>query len=80
AGVLHGRKNGAGAWALVNFMRSEAFQSQLPSAMYVYPTLKSVALPESWAKFAPAAKRVVETTVTLEQRTAWFNFYKGLFG
>ncbi len=80
AGVLLGAKNTAGGRALVKFMGQQAFQKAMPESMYVYPRLKSVALPASWARFAPAAKRTIETTVTIGQRKTWFAFWKQLFG
>ena len=80
AGELVGAKNSAGSAALVKFMTEKAFQSALPEAMYVYPRLTSVDLPDNWAKFAPQPKRTIETTVTVSQRKAWFAFWKELFG
>jgi thiamine transport system substrate-binding protein len=80
AGLIQGAKNSAGGRALVKFFGSKEFQAAMPESMYVYPRLKSVALPESWARFAPAAKRTIETTVTVSQRKTWFDFFKQLFG
>lgn len=53
AGVLAGAKHAKGAEAVVNYLLSGAFQSTIPDEMYMYPVDESVALPESWAKFAP---------------------------
>jgi thiamine transport system substrate-binding protein len=80
AGVIQGAKNSAGAKALVEFIGSKEFQASMPESMYVYPRLSSVALPESWAKFAPAAKRTIQTTISVSQRKTWFDFFKKLFG
>lgn len=79
-GVLQGAANTTGARALVKFMAQSDFQAAMPEAMYVYPRLASVKLPDSWAKFAPQANRVIETTVTPSQRRVWFDFWKQLFG
>ena len=62
AGVLANAANPEGAKALVKFMLSEAFQSALPSAMYVYPVDQTVALPQQWSRLAPASSSFVDTT------------------
>ena len=62
AGVLKNAKNPAGARKLIEFMLAKDFQSALPDAMYVYPVDKSVALPENWAKFAPASASFVDVS------------------
>lgn len=53
AGVLAGAANPEGARAVVEYLLSEEFQSTIADEMYMYPIDASVALPESWAKFAP---------------------------
>ena len=53
AGVLAGAANPEGARAVVEYLLSNDFQSTIADEMYMYPVDDSVALPESWAKFAP---------------------------
>ena len=55
AGVLPNAANNSGAVALIDFMQSESFQSQLLDLMYVYPVSKNVELDDSWQNFAPPA-------------------------
>lgn len=62
AGVLKGAKNKSGAEALVKFMLGKTFQEALPGAMYVYPIDTTIALPENWAKHAPATTSFVDTS------------------
>jgi len=57
AGVLNGAKNPAGAQAVVDWMLSDDFQASIPENMYVYPVSTSVAVPDSWAEFAPLAEQ-----------------------
>ena len=80
AGVLSKAKNAAGAAALVEFMTGKDFQAALPDSMYVYPIDKSIALPETWAKFAPAALTLAgeELDVT-GNRKAWIASWSKLF-
>ena len=80
AGVLVNAKNRAGAWALIKFMREAAFQADLPESMYVYPTRAGVALPKTWATLTQLPNKVIETTITREQRAKWFSFWKQLVG
>jgi thiamine transport system substrate-binding protein len=49
-GVLKHAKNPDNARALVRFLLSKDFQQSFPTAMYMYPIDKSVALPDPWAK------------------------------
>lgn len=80
AGVLAKAKNPAGAAALVQFMGGKDFQAALPDSMYVYPIDKSIALPETWAKFAPASLTLAgeELDVT-GNRKAWIAAWSKLF-
>ncbi len=80
AGVLKNAKNAAGARAFVNFMKSKAFQASVAENMYVYPIDKSVTLPESWAKFAPASKSFVNVSKFRfdEGRSAWLDAWSKL--
>ena len=52
AGVLAGTKHEAAARRLIDFLVSEAFQSQLPLSNYVYPVRTGVALPDLFERFA----------------------------
>lgn len=53
AGVLEGAENPAGGQAVIDWMLSDAFQSALPTQMYVYPVSTSATIPDEWAQFAP---------------------------
>lgn len=53
AGVLRGAARPALARELVDWMLSERFQAGVPDQMYVYPVREGVAVPESWARYAP---------------------------
>jgi thiamine transport system substrate-binding protein len=55
AGVLPNAANSSGAKALVEFMQSESFQSQLPELMFVYPVSETVQLDDRWRSVAPPA-------------------------
>lgn len=62
AGVLTGAENPAGAEAFVDFLLSADVQAALPESMYVYPVDDAVALPETWARFAPLASEPIVVT------------------
>ena len=80
AGVLSGAKNPAGAKALVEFFKSQSFQAALPANMYVYPIDSSIALPEAWTKFAPAALTLVgEELDVAGNRKDWLKAWSALF-
>jgi thiamine transport system substrate-binding protein len=55
AGVLKGAANPEGARQLVDFLLSDAVQSDIPGQMWVYPVRSQVALPDDWARWAPLA-------------------------
>ncbi|MDR1294582.1 MAG: thiamine ABC transporter substrate-binding protein [Bifidobacteriaceae bacterium] len=55
AGVLSGAANPQGASALVDFLGSVTFQSDIPESMWVYPVNTDAPLPEAWVEFAPLA-------------------------
>ncbi len=73
AGVLEGAENPEGAKAFVDFLVSKDFQESLPDNMYVYPVLADAALPELWAKWAPASEHpiAVAPDEISENREAW---------
>lgn len=53
AGVLAGAENPEGAQAVVEYLLSEEFQSNIADKMYMYPADDTIALPEAWSEFAP---------------------------
>lgn len=53
AGVIAGTEHVTESEAVIDWMLSDDFQSALPDNMYVYPVSRSVAIPESWARYAP---------------------------
>lgn len=55
AGVLPHAANPDGATVLIDFLRSDSFQAQLPDLMYVYPSSQSVTLDDRWLEVAPPA-------------------------
>lgn len=57
AGVLKGADNQAGARAVIDWMLSDDFQSQLPGSMYVYPVSDTATVPQEWLEFAPLAEQ-----------------------
>lgn len=72
-GVLAGAKNPEAAKKVVDFLLSKEFQGQIAENMYVYPVDENTELPDSWAKFAPAAKEpaAVDPATIAEQRQVW---------
>jgi thiamine transport system substrate-binding protein len=56
AGVLEGASNPEGAAALIDFLGQAAFQTDLPSTMWVYPVNTEAQLPEAWVEYAPLAQ------------------------
>ena len=80
AGVLKGAKNSAGANALVDFLSSTSFQKAIPELMYVYPQMRSVELPETWAQFAPKAQSVLGGQLdVVADRKNWLTAWSALF-
>ena len=73
AALLEGAENPEGAKAFIDFMVGESFQEALPDNMYVYPVDPSVALPDSWADYAPTAERTwqVPDAAIAENRDVW---------
>lgn len=53
AGILQGASNPKGAEAVIAWMLSDAFQSALPTSMYVYPVSKTAVIPDDWKALAP---------------------------
>lgn len=80
AGVLTNSANAAGAAALVEFMTGESFQSSLPEAMYVYPAVDGIEVPEGWAKFALPANSVLGDAAEIEaNRENWLTRWSAIF-
>lgn len=53
AGILEGAANVDGAKALIDWMLSDEFQSDIPASMYVYPVSDTVEIPQEWLDYAP---------------------------
>ncbi|MEN9749842.1 MAG: hypothetical protein RL149_920 [Actinomycetota bacterium] len=80
AGVLAGANYKDGAIQFVEFLKSVEFQQSLPGSMYVYPVADGVEMPESWAKFAPAAEQPVGQELDVNAgREAWLKAWSALF-
>ncbi|MCL3861769.1 thiamine ABC transporter substrate binding subunit [Actinotalea sp. K2] len=73
AGVLAGAANPEGARQLIDWLLSPEVQADIPENMYVYPVDSSVALPESWTRFAPQPTEpfTVDPQQITENRDAW---------
>jgi len=73
AGVLAGANNPTGAEALIEFLSSPEFQSELPTQMWVYPIDDAVALPADWAQFTSQADNPLSIPAELieENRENW---------
>ena len=79
-GVLKNSANPEGAKHLVEFMQGLAFQSSMPTAMYVYPIDSTVALPERWGSYAPAAESVIGGDLDIEaNREKWLGDFNWVF-
>lgn len=80
ASTLRGAANTAGAAALIEFLVSDSFQASLPEAMYVYPAVEGVAVPEAWAKFALPARSTLGDAQKLSQnREKWLKDWSDVF-
>jgi thiamine transport system substrate-binding protein len=80
ASVIEGAKNRRGAEALIDFMLSEAFQSALPEAMYVYPAVAGTPIPESWATFAlPARSNLGDASMLAKFGERWLKDWSDVF-
>lgn len=73
AGVLAGAANPDGARQVVDWLLSAEVQAAIPESMYVYPVDADVALPDSWARFAPQPEEplTVDAGTIAENREAW---------
>ena len=80
AGVIEGSANENGAAALVEFLGSPEFQASVPEAMYVYPAVPGIAIPESWAAFAqPATSTIGENLDINANREQWLGDWSTIF-
>ena len=80
AGVLKGSKNAAGMKKFIDFMQGEDFQAALPDNMYVYPVDSAVALPDSWAKYAPVSPKPYTLTAAdiSAGRSTWLRQWRDI--
>ncbi len=79
-GVLKNATNPQGAKDLINFMLDSTFQAEMPSAMYVYPIDRQVALPPRWRIFAPAATSTIGENLDIDaNREKWLGDYNWVF-
>lgn len=60
AGVLEGTRYEAEAQQLIDFLLGEAFQSDLPLQMFVFPVNEEVELPEVFVEYAAIPEQPVE--------------------
>ena len=80
AGVIEGSANESGAAALVEFLGSPEFQASVPEAMYVYPAVPGVEIPETWATFAqPATSTIGEDLDINANREQWLGDWSTIF-
>jgi thiamine transport system substrate-binding protein len=81
AGVIAGSANEPGAQALVDFLLGDDFQRSVPEAMYVYPAVSGVEVPEAWAKFATPATSTIGDTLDIDgNREQWLTDWSDIFG
>jgi len=81
AGVIAGSANQAGARALIDFLLGEDFQRSVPEAMYVYPAVPGIDVPDAWAKFATPATSTIGDTLDIDaNREQWLTDWSDIFG
>jgi len=73
AGILAGTEHPEAAAALVDFMLSDTFQSDIPENMFVYPANSTVALPDSFERFGATADDplIIDPAVIEANRDDW---------
>lgn len=73
AGILRGTDHPTEAGALIDFMLSERFQSELPLNLFVYPANADVELPEVFTAHATVPEDVatLDPAAITEHREAW---------
>jgi len=80
AGVLRGAANTEDARAVLDFLLSPEFQSQVPEQMYVYPARADVELPPTWQQAAPLPESPAEMDPAkiAENRERWIDEWRAL--
>ena len=80
AAVLENTPNPEGAQQFVDFLTSEAFQESVAEAMYVYPSVTGVEVPQDWAKHAlPATSVLGEDLDFAANRERWLKDWSDVF-
>lgn len=81
AGVTKGAANPEGAKKFIDFLLSAKVQAALPENMYVYPVDSSVALPATWARYAPHPEHsmVMDVSTAAAHRTDWIKEWTAAF-
>jgi thiamine transport system substrate-binding protein len=82
AGVLKGAKNPAGARALVDFMISAQFQSDMPLNMYVNPVVNDAVVDPVYARWTviPAKPYTIDAKTIGANRDAWIKQWTDIMG
>lgn len=81
AGVLAGTSHKTEAEKFVQFLLSSEFQQSIPGAMYMYPIVKTTALPDAWAQFAPTAINPLGANLDVNgSRANWLKAWAAIFG
>jgi thiamine transport system substrate-binding protein len=70
AGVLRGTRQPELARAFIDFMLGDAFQSQIPETMFVYPVIPGLDLPEWW-RWAEVDVQPATLDVTDDEVERW---------
>jgi thiamine transport system substrate-binding protein len=80
AGVLTNAPNPEGARRLVDFLLSDAFQVEIPDAMYVFPVVDTVELPELFERYAvvPAETYQLDSATFEAGRDRWLREWTDL--
>ncbi len=73
AGVLAGTKHAPAARALVDFLITDQFQSELPESNFVYPARTGVALPQVFQQYGKPAPQpfTIAPDVIAAERDGW---------
>ncbi len=79
-GVLKKAKNPEGAKKLIEYLLTPEFQKTFPTAMYMYPAVAGVEIPENWAAFAGKVNRTFGDTLDINaNRKAWLATWSEIF-
>jgi thiamine transport system substrate-binding protein len=73
AGVLRGADQPDNAAELVDFLRSERFQRELPLSLYVYPAVDGIMLPDAFVRHTviPDDPLTIDPSAVGENRERW---------